>query len=290
MPAKKKQVLPYYEPPEWATEEMLAKYKDEIEFVKKHSDVVQQLHFETKGLNAKLRKTDIDKLVYKTIVMKFGKNKNRFASPSSLMTFNSKVEEVAANILFKTKGKYKGYVEYKKLRRKFERVIPQECSIDMLNQNPVFDWSFMGIREAKKMNAYRLFKGRSQMEDKEYAEYAFSSVEKFVESRNKTEAYAREIEIKNKGKFIHVDDITYEFLMHKTNYFDIMYLFLVNAHKEEDYVEYASHILTMHEQLDIPRKEEFSQVQSQLKPNDDWQIFDNDQELYLLVRLFFFSF
>ncbi|XP_063697113.1 uncharacterized protein LOC134828084 [Culicoides brevitarsis] len=278
---------PFYEPPEWCTSKKVAEFASQIAFMRENSDIVTELHAEAKSLNCQIRETDVDKFILKTIKMIGGSTKNRFAPPATVWTFNSIESEVAANIWFKNDEKYKSYVEG---RERYKEKIRRECFIDMRINNPPFDWGFMGLRNARKTNAFRFARGKTPLLDEKYAKMAFETVEKFIESRNETMAKAKEVEIENKGKFINVNEVTFEFLMHMSNYFDVMFEYFLPVlmeHKQEAYREYSEYVFRAEDLLEIDRKEEFLRARVKIRYNDGWQVYEDDQDLFQMRFKYF---
>lgn len=268
-----------YKPPEWCTKDKVTDFKDNIRTLKERTNVLEEI--EKSACCREVQKRDINAFVYKCIAVMYGTVKQRYVPPAMFIKFHTPADEVETNISFAGNISLKDYQNY---RQKYKEVIPRECYVYMLDKNPVFDWSFMGIVEAQKMYAWRASQGKTDLSDSRFMKYGSDFVDKYIQKRNDVEKYAREMEIKNKGKFILVNDISFDFLFHKSNFFDLLFPLLSATfaqHKEKAYVKYFDNIFKSDLDFDpeLPQREEFNEIRSQLKLNDKWIIVDDVVEL-----------
>lgn len=269
-----------YAPPLWCNTKRVKELKNEIQFMKKHSNVMDQIR--TYAFDRTLLKGDIDKFIVKVIHNMFSSEKARFITPGSVIRFHTSQDEISANMMFGGKD----LKQYQKYREMYKQLIPRECSITMCENNPVFDWSFMGVVKALNIHAHRVYQGKSDLYDSRFVNYVNDMVNKYIESRNEIEIFAKQIERANKGKFITINDIKFEFLFHKSNYFDIMFQFLAedgDEHKERAYIKYYEEIFLVNPDPALPRREEFLNVRKDLKLADGWILADDEIHLNQLV-------
>lgn len=283
-------VLCPYKPPDWCTKEEVGRFKADIALMKKSSDIVSAI--EHGAFGRELKKSDIKPFVLKTLFALFSDVKQRFVPPAFFFEFNSRSDEVALNINFSQKISLQSYQDY---RRKYKHFIPKECSVFMLENNPVFDWSYMGIKKAIKQHVWRVNKKKEGLSDVDFMKFGFDNVEKKVKSRNDVAKFAKQLEIQNKGKFILIDDISYEFLFHKSNYFDIMFPFLSSdrrgdEHNERVLMQYFENIFKTQPSPDLPHRDKFMEVRKQLEMNDGWITATDLQELEQKVSKHYFSY
>lgn len=252
-----------------SSEKKTYKYKKMIEYLKSHSTFANTYsNFTAKDIiNHAIVCLEN---MYKTPI-------KRFQLPSVYLLFNSERNEVELNLMMK----YGVVRRQKDLDLLKQHGITRECNVNLLENNEVFDWGYIGVYGCTD---YDDFRQNSQ-------EKAWKAVQNYVEQRNETMIRVMEIQKNFKGKFILQEQLDYDIVMNLSNYFELMFKFLSKDNLQSDETQYKGKYFENWFNSDmeqvktrIDRWEDYVAAREKWKLNDGWRLVEDELDLYKQVR------
>uniref|UniRef100_A0A336LPK4 CSON000155 protein n=1 Tax=Culicoides sonorensis TaxID=179676 RepID=A0A336LPK4_CULSO len=251
------------------------KHKTMVELLINKSNFREELEF---YFSSAINEVNLIDYAMEALEKLYSNPNQRYEVPTAYLSFKSARDEVELNLLMK----YGNEQREKDQHLLNKNNILTDCSINMMNNNEVFDFGYMGIQ--------KVFENENDVTvcNDIFQKSAFQNIQKFVERRNAAMTLKKQIEQKNMGKFILKDQLDFELLFFMSNYFELVFQFLTKENLQSRESEYKGKLFQNWfnndvEQLKnlIVRYEEYLEIRQKWKLNDGWMLFENKSDLDL---------
>uniref|UniRef100_A0A336MQS6 CSON005547 protein n=1 Tax=Culicoides sonorensis TaxID=179676 RepID=A0A336MQS6_CULSO len=204
--------------------------------------------------------------------------------PTFYLCFNSRLQELELTQMIKRNNepsRKKAHVVDSELIKKYPI---RECYID-LREEMVFDVCGCGVTAAMILNEKQVESGQPEMSEERFGDVIFNHVKMVLQKRrNETVQRCKEIEERNHGKFILLEEVDQDFLTLYTNAFELLGAFLIKDERHHNVLWYKSYMSRWFlpesaVKADLERRDEFLELRNHLETKNGWYICDDEEML-----------